>query len=142
MPIYEYACSACGHQFEEWQKITDKPVRTCPKCKAKVRVGEPPAPPEPRPPENGFDPDQFFAQTEATPRPNAGGRVFEPDGPPVAERAVLEPHVDVIPRQPRRDRAASTTSRGRAGTRGPSPSRWRRSNRSSQTKNRRDLDRR
>jgi putative FmdB family regulatory protein len=35
MPIYEYACSACGHQFEEWQKITDKPVRTCPKCKAK-----------------------------------------------------------------------------------------------------------
>ena len=35
MPIYEYACSACGHQFEEWQKMTDKPVRTCPKCKAK-----------------------------------------------------------------------------------------------------------
>jgi putative FmdB family regulatory protein len=35
MPIYEYACRACGHQFEEWQKITDKPVRTCPKCKAK-----------------------------------------------------------------------------------------------------------
>src|SRR5215510_15391541 len=35
MPIYEYACSACGHQFEEWQKITDKPVKTCPKCKAK-----------------------------------------------------------------------------------------------------------
>jgi putative FmdB family regulatory protein len=35
MPIYEYACSACGHQFEEWQKIKDKPVRTCPKCKAK-----------------------------------------------------------------------------------------------------------
>ena len=35
MPIYEYACAACGHQFEEWQKITDKPVRTCPKCKAK-----------------------------------------------------------------------------------------------------------
>ena len=35
MPIYEYACSACGHQFEEWQKINDKPVRTCPKCKAK-----------------------------------------------------------------------------------------------------------
>lgn len=35
MPIYEYACSACGHQFEEWQKMSDKPVRTCPKCKAK-----------------------------------------------------------------------------------------------------------
>ena len=35
MPIYEYSCAACGHQFEEWQKITDKPVKTCPKCKAK-----------------------------------------------------------------------------------------------------------
>jgi putative FmdB family regulatory protein len=35
MPVYEYECGACAHQFEEWQKITDKPVRTCPKCKAK-----------------------------------------------------------------------------------------------------------
>jgi putative FmdB family regulatory protein len=35
MPIYEYACGACGHRFEEWQKMSDKPVRTCPKCKAK-----------------------------------------------------------------------------------------------------------
>jgi putative FmdB family regulatory protein len=35
MPIYEYACAACGHRFEEWQKMSDPPVRTCPKCKAK-----------------------------------------------------------------------------------------------------------
>jgi putative FmdB family regulatory protein len=35
MPIYEYACAACGHQFEEWQKMSDAPVRTCPKCKKK-----------------------------------------------------------------------------------------------------------
>jgi putative FmdB family regulatory protein len=35
MPIYEYACGACGHRFEEWQKMSDKPIRTCPKCKAK-----------------------------------------------------------------------------------------------------------
>jgi putative FmdB family regulatory protein len=35
MPIYEYACNACGHRFEEWQKMSDPPVRTCPKCKAK-----------------------------------------------------------------------------------------------------------
>ena len=32
MPVYEYQCNACGHAFEEWQKITDKPVRTCPSC--------------------------------------------------------------------------------------------------------------
>jgi putative FmdB family regulatory protein len=35
MPIYEYACGACGHRFEEWQKMSDPPVRTCPKCKSK-----------------------------------------------------------------------------------------------------------
>jgi len=32
MPFYEYECRACGHQFEQFQKITDKPVRTCPEC--------------------------------------------------------------------------------------------------------------
>lgn len=32
MPVYEYECGACGHCFEEWQKINDAPVRTCPKC--------------------------------------------------------------------------------------------------------------
>ena len=38
MPVYEYECTACGHQFEEFQKITDKPIRTCPACKKrKVR---------------------------------------------------------------------------------------------------------
>src|SRR5436309_3217287 len=35
MPIYEYRCGACGHAFEEWQKMSDPPVRTCPKCKKK-----------------------------------------------------------------------------------------------------------
>jgi len=34
MPIYEYRCNKCGHEFEEWQKITDAPVSTCPSCKA------------------------------------------------------------------------------------------------------------
>ena len=35
MPVYEYECSACSHRFEEWQKINDKPVNVCPKCKAR-----------------------------------------------------------------------------------------------------------
>ena len=35
MPIYEYECQACGHAFEEWQKMSDKPVKVCPKCKAR-----------------------------------------------------------------------------------------------------------
>jgi putative FmdB family regulatory protein len=35
MPIYEYECQACGHTFEEWQKMSDKPIRVCPKCKAR-----------------------------------------------------------------------------------------------------------
>ncbi len=33
MPTYEYECSKCGHKFEEFQKMSDKPVAPCPKCK-------------------------------------------------------------------------------------------------------------
>lgn len=33
MPIYDYACKACGHEFEREQRIHDAPVRKCPKCK-------------------------------------------------------------------------------------------------------------
>ena len=32
MPIYEYTCKACGHEFEVIQKITDRPVRKCEAC--------------------------------------------------------------------------------------------------------------
>jgi putative FmdB family regulatory protein len=32
MPIYEYACDACGHTFEQWQKITEAAVKECPVC--------------------------------------------------------------------------------------------------------------
>lgn len=32
MPIYEYQCEACGHTFEELQKITDAPLVHCPVC--------------------------------------------------------------------------------------------------------------
>ncbi len=33
MPTYEYECPDCGHAFEKFQSMTDKPVRVCPKCK-------------------------------------------------------------------------------------------------------------
>lgn len=32
MPIYEYQCEACGHDFETLQKISDAPLTTCPAC--------------------------------------------------------------------------------------------------------------
>lgn len=37
MPTYEYACDACGNDFEVVQKMSDKPVETCPECGKKVR---------------------------------------------------------------------------------------------------------
>lgn len=33
MPTYEYACRACGHEFEQFQSITAEPVRVCPSCR-------------------------------------------------------------------------------------------------------------
>lgn len=32
MPTYEYQCTACGHQMESFQKITDLPLTDCPVC--------------------------------------------------------------------------------------------------------------
>ena len=32
MPLYEYRCEACGHQFEVIQKFSDEPIAVCPKC--------------------------------------------------------------------------------------------------------------
>jgi putative FmdB family regulatory protein len=32
MPTYDYVCQNCDHQFEEFQSITAKSLRKCPKC--------------------------------------------------------------------------------------------------------------
>jgi putative FmdB family regulatory protein len=32
MPTYEYACAACGHQWEQVQRIVEAPVEVCPEC--------------------------------------------------------------------------------------------------------------
>ena len=37
MPTYEYECQSCGHRFEKTQPMTAPPLKTCPKCKKKVR---------------------------------------------------------------------------------------------------------
>jgi putative FmdB family regulatory protein len=34
MPLYEYRCEACGHQFEVIQKFSDEPIAVCTKCGA------------------------------------------------------------------------------------------------------------
>jgi putative FmdB family regulatory protein len=36
MPIYEYACTKCGHQLEVMQKVSDKPLTRCPECRGKL----------------------------------------------------------------------------------------------------------
>jgi len=36
MPIYEYRCEKCRHQFDLLQKITDEPVKECPECGGSV----------------------------------------------------------------------------------------------------------
>jgi putative FmdB family regulatory protein len=32
MPTYEYACNACGSEWEEVQRITAPPLEVCPTC--------------------------------------------------------------------------------------------------------------
>lgn len=38
MPVYEYQCTACQHEFEREQRISEDPIKKCPKCgKQKVK---------------------------------------------------------------------------------------------------------
>lgn len=38
MPTYEYGCDGCGNQWELEQRISEDPVKKCPKCgKKKAR---------------------------------------------------------------------------------------------------------
>jgi putative FmdB family regulatory protein len=34
MPTYEYRCDKCGHEFEREQRITEDPIKSCPKCRS------------------------------------------------------------------------------------------------------------
>lgn len=36
MPIYEYRCNKCG-RFEQFQRITEDPLTTCPKCGGPIK---------------------------------------------------------------------------------------------------------
>ncbi len=35
MPTYDYECDACGHKFEQFQSIKNKPLTKYPECKKK-----------------------------------------------------------------------------------------------------------
>lgn len=37
MPTYEYECRKCGHEFEQFQRISDPPLKRCPKCRGAVQ---------------------------------------------------------------------------------------------------------
>jgi putative FmdB family regulatory protein len=37
MPTYVYKCEECNYHFEQIQKFSDKPLKTCPRCKSKVK---------------------------------------------------------------------------------------------------------
>lgn len=41
MPTYDYACENCGHHWDVEQRMSDDPIRKCPKCgklKAKRQI--------------------------------------------------------------------------------------------------------
>ena len=37
MPLYDYKCGKCGHIFGVEQRITEEPLRHCPKCKGEIK---------------------------------------------------------------------------------------------------------
>ena len=37
MPTYQYACTECGHDFEQFQSFSDDALTECPECHGKLR---------------------------------------------------------------------------------------------------------
>jgi putative FmdB family regulatory protein len=37
VPTYQYACTECGHDFEQFQSFTDDALTTCPVCEGRLR---------------------------------------------------------------------------------------------------------
>lgn len=37
MPTYEYECSVCKHNFEQFQSIAEPPLKKCPECGGRVK---------------------------------------------------------------------------------------------------------
>ena len=38
MPIYEYRCNSCSHEFETIQKVSEEPLQVCPQCEKSALV--------------------------------------------------------------------------------------------------------
>ena len=37
MPTYQYACTECGHDFEQFQSFSEDSLTECPECSGRVR---------------------------------------------------------------------------------------------------------
>mgnify|MGYP001095575932 CR=1 FL=1 len=37
MPTYQYACTECGHAFEQFQSFSDDALTQCPECDGRLR---------------------------------------------------------------------------------------------------------
>ncbi|WP_104105737.1 FmdB family zinc ribbon protein [Nocardioides sp. 616] len=37
MPTYQYACTECGHAFEQFQSFNDDALTVCPQCDGRLR---------------------------------------------------------------------------------------------------------
>lgn len=37
MPTYQYACTECGHAFEQVQSFSDDALTSCPECQGRLR---------------------------------------------------------------------------------------------------------
>jgi putative FmdB family regulatory protein len=37
MPTYQYACTECSHQFEQFQSFSDDALSECPECSGRLR---------------------------------------------------------------------------------------------------------
>ena len=97
MPIYEFACSACGNSFERLQKMSDADPSVCPNCGEEAVSRQLSAPSfrlagsgwyETDFKKDGDKKKNLAESTTEAPKP-----VEKPQGPPAAAPALTSPSV-------------------------------------------------
>lgn len=104
MPTYGYECTACKHQFEVFQRITDEPVKVCEKCGKPVNrmiypVGI------------VFKGSGFYVNDNHSPNPGVGGSTYGQSDTATKPATENKPELAKAPASPATAPAPATSSK-------------------------------
>lgn len=95
MPTYGYRCSDCGHQFEIVQRMSDAPLKVCPKCQGRLTKVLYPAGVIFK--GSGFYSTDYKSSSKSAPSGNSSGEGASSNGSPASSEKKADSKADSKP---------------------------------------------